>query len=1251
MLTAAFSEFIDPNPSADNGFGESIVPLSTGNVVITASRDDAGGMDAGAVYLFNGANGTLISTLTGTSAGDQLGSGGVTALANGNLVVSSPDWDRGVIIDAGAATFADGTSGFSGSVSVANSLVGTSHDDQVGAGGVTALPNGNYVVLSSDWDDGTITDVGAATFGNGTTGITGEITSTNSLIGSSSGDRLGVAGESSFDPHPGITVLSNGNYVITSIYWDNGSVIDAGAVTFGNGSTGVTGGVSAVNSLVGSTSDDRVGSTDYGPPGVTALTNGNYVVSSALWDSSTATDVGAATFGDGTTGVTGEISSMNSLVGTTSDDRVGYDGTTALANGNYVVSSPVWSNDSIQGVGAVTFGDGSTGITGIVNASNSLVGSSMFDYIGFSGVTPLTNGNYVVASSSWSNNGIEGAGAVTFGNGNTGVSGVVSAANSLVGTAEYDNVGIDGAVALANGNYVVASYLWSSETAEYAGAVTFGNGTTGISGTISAENSLIGSTSEDYVGDSGVIALTNGNYVVCSSEWDAGVIVDAGAVTFGNGMTGISGVISETNSLIGTSSDDYVGTVTPLANGNYIVESAYWDHGAITDAGAITWADGTTGITGMISPANSLVGTSAEDLLGTVSGYNPRPVEFPLHPLPNGNYVVLSYFWNNADVTDAGLVTFGNGATGVTGSPTSNNSISGGLSDSEPAEVILDPVNNTFLVYFEGEGRVRVGSQETGFARVTLDPLIQLSLEENAAEQTVNLSGITAGSNASSPLRVTAVSDNPGLIPDPVVSYTSANQTGSLTFTPVTGQSGVAKITVTVEDGGLDGDLQTTHDNGTAERTFNVFVNFTPDPVAVNIDLRVVNTPTEVGTTGEVATLPTNLDKLDEWSPFWLEVWVKTDDLASEGIAAVSLDLDYQTTLTTATSIEYGAGFARLQSGTINDTTGSVLNLAAETNASDLGVSEYLLFSRIRFESLADDGVDLNLEQRLIGPQTLNLSIGTHSISVVSGAAVDSSVVPHAGTNIWANPFDLNDDDQISFRDLLLFASVYNSIPDESSSEYAWFSDFNRSGRVGFQDLILLATNYNKSKLQQQEVIYPNNYPQAWEQQLQVSLLPEALPSTAVLTQTQTETALLDAIDDVHPELTATEQLRLSQVKVQIVDLPDTILGRVNADTIYLDVNAAGYGWFVDETPRDHSEFQTDGQLSLLALPGSEADGVIDLWTVIRHELGHLVGDAHTDEGIMESTVNPGERKLPDWSEETDDFFATLEDDTELLAF
>ena len=111
----------------------------------------------------------------------------------------------------------------------------------------------------------------------------------------------------------------------------------------------------------------------------------------------------------------------------------------------------------------------------------------------------------------------------------------------------------------------------------------------------------------------------------------------------------------------------------------------------------------------------------------------------------------------------------------------------------------------------------------------TIDSLDSLTIDEDAAEQTVDLAGISAGGDESQPLSVKATSDNTGLILNPIVTYSSANTTGSLTFTPLGDQSGTATITVTVEDGGLDGELATTADNGSFSRTFDVMVKAVND--------------------------------------------------------------------------------------------------------------------------------------------------------------------------------------------------------------------------------------------------------------------------------------------------------------------------------------------------------------------------------------------------------------------------------------
>jgi hypothetical protein len=698
-LDFPLKEFTDPNPNAGNTFGSSTLILPSGNVVITSPNDDAGGTDAGAVYLFNGMTGSLISTLRGSSASDQVGITGLVRLTNGNYVVRSSNWDSGAIANVGAVTWGNGTSGISGVVSSSNSLVGSSLDDAVGSSffDVVALSNGNYVVRSSSWDSGAIANVGAVTWGNGTSGISGVVSSSNSLVGSSASDTVGSTG---------VTALNNGNYVVRSANWASGSsALAVGAVTWGNGTSGISGVVSASNSLVGSKANDRVGSTD-----ITALTNGNYVVRSANWDSGAIPDVGAVTWGNGTSGISGVVSSSNSLVGSRTNDYVGSTGATALTNGNYVVASSTWASGTMLYVGAVTWGNGTSGISGVVSSSNSLVGSTASDQVGLNGVTALTNGNYVVLSPNWASGTILKVGAVTWGNGSSGISGVVSASNSLVGSRTNDAVG-RGVTALSNGNYVVRSSTWASGTILNVGAMTWGNGTSGISGVVSSSNSLVGSRTNDYVGSGGATALTNGNYVVGSSNWASGGTLAVGAVTWGNGTSGISGVVSSSNSLVGSSLNDnvggYFGSTALLTNGNYVVLSASWDSGA-SNVGAVTWGNGTSGISGVVSASNSLVGSSPNDNVGT-----------GLVRLTNGNYVVRSSQWDSGTITDVGSVTWGNGTSGISGVVSSSNSIVGqtaniGSSWSLTTSTTLD----AFLASnrSDGSGRVVLGSSARGFS-------------------------------------------------------------------------------------------------------------------------------------------------------------------------------------------------------------------------------------------------------------------------------------------------------------------------------------------------------------------------------------------------------------------------------------------------------------------------------------------------------------------------------------------------------
>jgi hypothetical protein len=109
----------------------------------------------------------------------------------------------------------------------------------------------------------------------------------------------------------------------------------------------------------------------------------------------------------------------------------------------------------------------------------------------------------------------------------------------------------------------------------------------------------------------------------------------------------------------------------------------------------------------------------------------------------------------------------------------------------------------------------------------TLDPIPDPpAILEDSGARTVDLGGISAGGGETQTLTVTATSSNPGLIPDPTVTYTSPNSIGSLSYTPVANRSGTAIITVIVTDSGgtANGGVNT------FTRTFTIDVTVSNDP-------------------------------------------------------------------------------------------------------------------------------------------------------------------------------------------------------------------------------------------------------------------------------------------------------------------------------------------------------------------------------------------------------------------------------------
>ena len=705
--------------TANDGTSSRVISLTNGNYVVsTPGWNNGAATDAGAVTWGNGLGGTAgvisaANSLVGSTENDAVGI--VTALTNGNYVVSSPLWDKGTTTNVGAVTWANGLCGTVGVISATNSLVGTKRGDQVGT--VTALTNGNYTVSSPDWDNGSLANAGMVTLVNGFTGTVGTVNVSNSLVGSKAGDKIGEK----------VTALAKGHFVVVSSSWSNSTAIETGAVTWGNGVSGTTGTISIENSLVGSTTGDLASAQ------VTALTNGNYVVNAPGWDNGSVTDAGAVTWGCGLGGTVGAISVLNSLIGSTAKDGLS-SSITALTNGHFVVASPHWDNGPAVDVGSVTWGNGLGGTIGAISTVNSLVGSTANDGARLN-ITPLTNGNYVVGTPFWDNGSVINAGAVTWGNGASGTAGVISATNSLVGATKNDYIGSDDSgsnniIALKNSNYVVSSTEWDKGTTANTGAVTWGDGHGGTVGTISTANSMVGSKAGDHVGS--VTALPNGSYVVSSPFWNNGsTITDTGAVTLLSGLKSTSGEINSSNSMVGSSYKEQLGFggITPLTvgsmEGSFVVSSFNWSN--------------KTGKVDILTPISVQESVQQEYSFnpGSDNTFNPALITALLN---TGNHLILKA---NNDITINSAI-IANNPLGNGG----NLELNAGRSILVNANIMTDNGNLTMIANDWQANGVVNGWRSAGNAAITMAP--GTAIDAGSGNVTIELRDGTGNSNRES---------------------------------------------------------------------------------------------------------------------------------------------------------------------------------------------------------------------------------------------------------------------------------------------------------------------------------------------------------------------------------------------------------------------------------------------------------------------------------------------------------------------
>ena len=134
-------------------------------------------------------------------------------------------------------------------------------------------------------------------------------------------------------------------------------------------------------------------------------------------------------------------------------------------------------------------------------------------------------------------------------------------------------------------------------------------------------------------------------------------------------------------------------------------------------------------------------------------------------------------------------------------------------------------------------------------------------------------------------------------------------------------------------------------------------------------------------------------------------------------------------------------------------------------------------------------------------------------------------------------------------------------------------------------------------------------------------------PDDGVLTPAELDFLVDAAIDRWAAAGLSAEQLdALDKVTVTASDMPGWYLGSYDGKTIQIDTDAAGWGWFVDATPFDDSEFGNRQS----AISNQQS---MDLLTTLLHEFGHVIGLSDISAGggddVMAASLTPGVRRVP----------------------
>lgn len=430
-------------------------------------------------------------------------------------------------------------------------------------------------------------------------------------------------------------------------------------------------------------------------------------------------------------------------------------------------------------------------------------------------------------------------------------------------------------------------------------------------------------------------------------------------------------------------------------------------------------------------------------------------------------------------------------------------------------------------------------------------------------------------------------------------------------YTPAAGFTGSDTFTYTIDDDGM-------------ETTATVSVNVRD---VSSFTITAVRDLTDTGGDGILDSRPQSDELIGEWDSFWVELWVTPDGTGGDTITAASATLNFDASIFRANSIVVDSAFT-VSSGTgVNNTAGS-----ATINLTSSGVSlnegERIRLGRIRFAPVSNSldapelGEALGVDFNSFLTSMTNVSLTVDGVGVVGSPTTDVDLP----VRLLPMIYDLNDDGRVGIAD---FSAFISTIGNGNSNA---FIDFDLTG-----DIFGTGFSYFRSAFGSTFDGVTQSFD--WSPVLLKAAMSDSILTSLVNVDSSAESLTPGDVATVttalpSPVIATSIGNDTNVVTIRIVDLPGSQLASTTGNLIYLDHDAAGWGWFVDSTPLDSSEFSASSENGrLVATSTSAAAGKIDLLSVLMHELGHVAGFEHTAEGLMNATILPSER-LIDWDQD-----------------